>query len=198
MLCPRILKSDLDSADDNKDEDGAEVPESQQKMFTSIMTYLYSGNFPRNAGAVKLINRLVTLGILSRKGPGALRERTDYPGSDIFRTAGDEIAREFQLHYKNGAVKIYQKLIKKKEKGKIAKDQDISIDLNLPAIKNFVQVNKLNGNGWKTVPVSPILRPFFTFSESDLVPIFWKSELLKRKMNELAGYAYATLGEYQR
>ena len=77
------------------------------------------------------------------------------------------------------------------------KDQDISIDLNLPAIKNFMRVNKLNGNGWKTVPVSPILRPFFTFSETDLLPIFWKSELLKRKMNELAGHVYAALGDYQ-
>jgi len=68
MLCPRILKSDLDSVDDNEDEDGAEVPECQQKMFTAIMMYLYSGNPPRNARAAKLINRLETLGMLSRKG----------------------------------------------------------------------------------------------------------------------------------
>ncbi|KAF9343401.1 hypothetical protein BGX34_006813, partial [Mortierella sp. NVP85] len=109
MLCPRIQKSDLDSADDNEAEDGAEVPESLQKMFTAIMTYLYSGNFPRNAGAAKLISRLETLGMLSRKGPGALRGRSDYPGSDIFRTAGGEIAREFQQHYKKGTVKIFNK-----------------------------------------------------------------------------------------
>ncbi|KAF9342824.1 hypothetical protein BGX34_007627, partial [Mortierella sp. NVP85] len=88
-------------------------------------------------------------------------------------------------------------LMKKKEKGKIAKDQDISIDLNLPAIQNFMRVNKLNGNGWKTVPVSPILCPFFAFSETDLVPIFWKSELLRRKMNELATHTYTTIRDFE-
>ncbi|KAF9342446.1 hypothetical protein BGX34_008135, partial [Mortierella sp. NVP85] len=66
----------------------------------------------------------------------------------------------------------------------------------LPAIKNFVRLNQLSGNEWKVVPVSPIIRPFFAFSETDLIPVFWKSDILKYKMNELAGYTYTTIQEY--
>ncbi|KAK3829418.1 MAG: hypothetical protein J3Q66DRAFT_395609 [Benniella sp.] len=185
MLCPRILKSDLDSADDNEDEDEAEAPESQQEMFAAIMTYLYSDNLPRKAGAAKLINRLEPLGMLSRKCLGALRG-----------TAGGETAREFQQHYKKRTAKIFDRLVKKKEKGKTPKE-DISIDLTLPAIKNFVRINQLDGNEWRIVPVSPIIRPFFAFSEADLILIFRKSDSLKHKMNELVRYIYTTIQEYE-
>ena len=111
LMCPRILKSDLESSNDNDQAVVDETEESdQQKFYSSLMTYLHSNNLPQNKNALKFVSRLETLGLVEKKDRGALNSLANYPGTNLFRTAGGQLARELESHYKNGAVKIHQKV----------------------------------------------------------------------------------------
>jgi len=62
---------------------------------------------------------------------------------------------------------------------------NIAIDDNVSAIENFIRLNKINGNRWRTVPFTPVEQPFILFSELDLVQIFWSNPVLKSWLSEL-------------
>ena len=112
LMCPRILKSDLESSNDNDQAvvDETEESSDQQKFYSSLLTYLHSNNLPQNKNALKFVSRLETLGLVEKKDRGALSSLANYPGTSLFRVAGGQLARELESHYKNGAVKIHQKV----------------------------------------------------------------------------------------
>ena len=73
---------------------------------------------------------------------------------------------------------VVDQLKKQLERGLLASGVNIAIDDNVSAIENFIRLNKINGDRWKTVPFTPVEQPFILFSELDLVNIFWSNPIL--------------------
>jgi len=53
----------------------------------------------------------------------------------------------------------YVQLEKQLKKGLLPVGVDIAIDDKVSAIENFIRLNKMNGDRWKTVPFTPVEQP---------------------------------------
>ena len=61
----------------------------------------------------------------------------------------------------------------------------LEIDDGKSAFENFIVFNRMNRNSRKIVPLSTPMNHFVTFSERELVSLFWKRDSLKKWMLEL-------------
>lgn len=59
---------------------------------------------------------------------------------------------------------------------------EFSIKHEIPAILNFLRLNKLDCNSHTIAPLSKSSKQFVRFSERNLVPLFWKNEKLREQM----------------
>ena len=83
----------------------------------------------------------------------------------------------------------YVQLEKQLKKGLLPVGVDIAIDDKVSAIENFIRLNKMNGDRWKTVPFTPVEQPFILFSELDMVRIFWSNSILKEWLSSFVPLA---------
>ena len=63
---------------------------------------------------------------------------------------------------------------------------DFRIREDISAIENFVHLNELSGYPRKIIPITSSQQPFVSFSEKELVALFWKREPLKMKLLQIA------------
>lgn len=78
------------------------------------------------------------------------------------------------------------------EKGLLPKDTDIEVRDTVSAIENFIKLNRLTPKPYKIVPMTTFKLPFFSFTENDLVSIFWENEILKQEILKMVGSAFST------
>ncbi|KAG0258479.1 hypothetical protein BGZ95_004945 [Linnemannia exigua] len=66
-----------------------------------------------------------------------------------------------------------------------ASNEHQRIDSNLPAVENYMILNRLVKSLCKIAPISTIQRQFVGFGERQLVALFWKWNLLRAKLVDL-------------
>ena len=59
------------------------------------------------------------------------------------------------------------------------------IDPELPAIENYLLLNKVSGGSRRIAPLSPLAARYADFSERQLLPLFWHWSTLKDKIRRM-------------
>ncbi|KAF8911819.1 hypothetical protein BGZ58_005816, partial [Dissophora ornata] len=188
----------MNSTPDDNDNDGQIEDDSDLdgkgdrhlQFLESFLRYLYSGNYPRLKGIGQDVNtfikRLEELGLLEKGEPGAIRATMDFTPGALTRSADTE--RCFSCLYRD-----QEDLKLQKKKGFLPEGCNIEIRKDRLAIENFIHLNKISSNSRRLAPLSPIEHRFLTFSERDLVALFWKRDILKVRLQELASPSYSSI-----
>ncbi|KAF9994506.1 hypothetical protein BGZ79_000742, partial [Entomortierella chlamydospora] len=180
-ICPCISTKSTKGKTNNRN--------SRKNTFpTSLMNYLYTGNYPTNKMVAKFVCRAQDMGLLDKgRGKGDIRQRNGYPCENLLRSAVSQLSVEIKKIYRNGTLELHEKLLRQKDKGLLPNGCDIKIQPNKSVIENFVTLNKISKSGRRTAPISTMQRSFYTFSEVDLLHLFWKSgnEYLRKRLLEL-------------
>ncbi|KAF9343289.1 hypothetical protein BGX34_006961, partial [Mortierella sp. NVP85] len=199
-LCERIKPKAKDGGDSvAKGDEKQEVDDTdlggkgdlQHQFLQSLLVHLYSGNYPKKTGVGKVVNgfidRLVDLGLYSpTRARSAINVVMPFTPSMLVRSSASQLATELKKMYKTGSHDMHEKLQRKKEKGQLRADVDFEIQESKSAIENFVRLNEISGCPRQIVPITSSKQPFIQFSERELLGIFWKNELLKRKLLQIA------------
>ncbi|KAK3821500.1 MAG: hypothetical protein J3Q66DRAFT_152665 [Benniella sp.] len=192
---PKVQDSNVSVAEDGEKQkventDLGGKGDLQYEFLQSFLCHLYSGNYPKNTGVGKIVNdfieRLVELGLYSPRARSAINVTMPFTPSLLVRSSATQLAVELKNMYRKGCHEMHDKLQSKKEKGKLQAGVDFRIQENQSAIENFIRLNKLSGNPRKIVPMTSSMQPFISFSERELVAIFWKKEPLKSKLLQIA------------
>ncbi|KAG0202930.1 hypothetical protein BGX31_003491, partial [Mortierella sp. GBA43] len=93
---------------------------------------------------------------------------------------------ELSKVYKIGSRELCEKIQALKKNGILPADTLASIDRDLPAVENYIRLNKACGSPRRLAPMSSLENSFITLSELELVPIFYKHPILKAKLQEYA------------
>ncbi|KAF9554358.1 hypothetical protein EC968_009681, partial [Mortierella alpina] len=198
-LCPRVTSGTKEvpeeESQDQEDEDLAQADETVKFYFT-LLIHIYSGN-PITVPTLKpgqppsksvawrvkqFIDRVVELGLLEMNDPSSVNISKLYPGSSLLRSVSTELATEIKRQYRKGSTELEVKLEKKKAKGLIARGLPTAIDNAIPAIENFVLLNRTDKNSRRIVPLTSFEQPFVSFSEKELGILFWKNPALKEQL----------------
>ncbi|KAG9061132.1 hypothetical protein KI688_007762 [Linnemannia hyalina] len=73
-----------------------------------------------------------------------------------------------------------------KDKGRVEAYIDFTIQEDISAAEYYIALNEMISNRWKIVPITSSQQGFVTFSERDLALFFWKRDLLKQRLVDLA------------
>ncbi|KAF8940035.1 hypothetical protein BGZ58_007965 [Dissophora ornata] len=193
-LCQRTQPNEEDNSNDDGDYD---EPGSSQ-FLAAFLRYIYSGNYPTDRGVGKLvtgfINRLQELGVHTPlRARNVIRESTTFTPDDLVHSVSVQLAVELKRFYCDGAVKLHKQLKEsRKEGGKEADGGGLDIHNKLTAVENFMIFNKMSGNKWKIAPVSTTADHFVLFSESQIVSLCWKRELLKPRILQIVRTTFPT------
>ncbi|KAF9179699.1 hypothetical protein BGZ51_006727, partial [Haplosporangium sp. Z 767] len=208
LICPRVSatvkvngKQDNDEEQDNNEEQdngeedvGDSGSSGTPKAFLEmLLRYLYSGKYPTQKAIKysehmqKSIDRLDGLGLLAKTNRAEIRPTMPYPPTTLTQSIVSQLSVEFKRTYRKGNLKLHKKLQAQKVKGRLPAEFDIEIHADVSSIEDFVRLNKINKNHRRLVPMTPSKQPFISFAETDLLILFWKSNALKKKLQELIG-----------
>ncbi|KAF9951295.1 hypothetical protein BGZ72_007152 [Mortierella alpina] len=197
-LCPRVTSGTKDDSEDDQDQEEDDIAQADDtaKFYNTLLIHIYSGNpivvptlkpgQPPNKSAAwcvkQFIDRVAELGLLQTNDPGATNITMPYPGSSLLRSVSTEMSTEIKRHYRNGSTELVFKLEKKKKKGLLVPGMPTAIDNEIPAIENFVLLNRTDKNSRRIVPLTSFEQPFVSFSERELGILFWKNPVLKEQL----------------
>ncbi|KAG0274828.1 hypothetical protein BGZ96_004069 [Linnemannia gamsii] len=196
-ICESVKPADIDKDEEDsgkKDDDNSDVASRQDKAFRfllSFLTYLYSGNFPKEnskAGGVvdHLVIWLVKGGIHNpARSREELGETAKFTPGYLVRSVSGQMAAEFKRMYGHGTRDLHDKLKAMKDKGIVRGDADVQIQPDISAVENFLYLNKLTGNSRRFIPMTSSQQPFMSFSEREIAAFFWKRKVLKDKLVQL-------------
>ncbi|KAF9994920.1 hypothetical protein BGZ65_009442, partial [Modicella reniformis] len=108
-----------------------------------------------------------------------------YPASTLLRSVATELLNEIKRLYRKGSIELEKKLQNAKAKGFLPVGSHSTIKNDLPAIENFVLLNRSSKKARKIVPLVGSQRPFIAFSERELCILFWQHEALKNELQKL-------------
>ncbi|KAG0352176.1 hypothetical protein BGZ54_002923, partial [Gamsiella multidivaricata] len=113
-----------------------------------------------------------------------------YTPSGLVRSVASQLSAELKRTYRNGSYGLHEKLKRQQEKGFLSKDCSIEIRKDKSAIENFLGLNKISMDSRRLAPMSPPEQPFMSFIERELAAFFWKKELLRVKLQDMASPDY--------
>ncbi|KAF9997934.1 hypothetical protein BGZ79_008380 [Entomortierella chlamydospora] len=193
-LCQRQPKKE----DNCRDSDGDDDEPGSWQFLAAFLRYIYSGNYPTDRGVGKLvigfIGRLQELGMHTPlRERDVIRQSTPFRPGDLVRSVSVQLAVELKKLYRDGVVKL-QNQFKDQQKGGRAKvdGSDLDIRSELTAVENFLIFNKMSGNKWKIAPLSTAANGFVSFSESEIVSLCWKRELLKNRILQIVRMTFSS------
>ncbi|KAF8923926.1 hypothetical protein BGZ47_004370, partial [Haplosporangium gracile] len=205
-ICESVKPADIDKDEEdaggNKENDNSDVANRQDKEFRfliSFLTYLYSGNYPKEnskAGGIanQLIVWLVKDGIHDPvRARKELQEVAPYTPTYLVRSVSGQLAVELRRMYGHGSRDLHDKLKAMKDKGVVRGDVDIQVRLDISAVENFLYLNKLTGNSRRIVPLTSSQQPFVSFSEKEIAAFFWKRKSLKERLVRLGALDNSTI-----
>ncbi|KAF9149346.1 hypothetical protein BGX20_006012, partial [Mortierella sp. AD010] len=193
-LCARVKSKDNEGDADGSEENDYDFDVKtkfsiQQAFFSGVLRYLYSSNAlgTFNSGknsefVTRFVVRMQELGLLEERDKSLLREFDPYPATSILDSVSGQLAVEFKKHYRNGTLKIYEKLKTPSKKGLASDKSEICINSKISAIENFVCLNRAYKNRYRMVPLTGSQQPFVSFTERELVDIFCRSQKLAHKL----------------
>ncbi|KAF9111015.1 hypothetical protein BGX30_007799, partial [Mortierella sp. GBA39] len=109
-----------------------------------------------------------------------------YTPTHVVRSVAGQLAMELKKLYGNGSHELRKKVLTVQKKGVLDASIDIGIQEQVSAVENFLFLNKLTSNSRRIVPLTASQQPFISFSERELGSFFWKREVLKQRLCELA------------
>ncbi|KAG9067630.1 hypothetical protein KI688_012415 [Linnemannia hyalina] len=181
---PADVDKDEEDAGGIKENDDSDVANRQDKEFRfliSFLTYLYSGNYPKEnskAGGVanQLVVWLVKDGIHDPvRARRELQETAPFTPTYLVRSVSGQLAVELRRVYGHRSRDLHDKLKVMKDKGIVRGDVDIQIRPHVSAVENFLYLNKLTGN-----------------SQGDS-SLFWKRTSLKERLVRLGELDNSTI-----
>ncbi|KAF9276712.1 hypothetical protein BGZ68_009834 [Mortierella alpina] len=204
LICPRVHDGDEEGEDtDETAATEADVQASSQCQFMlMLLGHLYSGDLPARStknslALIAFLGRVHELGLLPRGNEPGTRTAMPYPKSILFQNAASQLCGDLKKHYRNGSKEIKTRINLLKGQGRLPGMQPATIDGNLSAIENFVRLNRMDKKKRGFVPMSFGEQPFVTFSERELVCIFWQNTNLKTELQRIAKPSFPRLGANQ-
>ncbi|KAK3830856.1 MAG: hypothetical protein JOS17DRAFT_150734 [Linnemannia elongata] len=103
----------------------------------------------------------------------------------LVRSVSVQLAVELQRIYGHGTQDLHMQATAMVEKLILPPESDISIQDDISAVENFLQLNRITGNRRRIVPLTTSELPFVSFTEPELASFFWKREPLKTRLTDL-------------
>ncbi|KAG0294134.1 hypothetical protein BGZ96_001756 [Linnemannia gamsii] len=189
LLCPRIVPEESNKNENvahaSPDDDDDIKNDRQQQFLLAFLRFLYSGNYPREQGVGRsvngLIQRLKGLGLFDR-----------FTAVSFARQVGFTRDYDFSVH-RTCAISIFppdggtqEDLKDQKVKDEDSlKGYDLEIHQEKTAVENFLEFNRMSGNTRRIAPMSSSKDGFVSFSEREIIGLFWKRPMIKAKILEL-------------
>ncbi|KAI8351750.1 hypothetical protein B0O80DRAFT_500105 [Mortierella sp. GBAus27b] len=196
MLCTRVSDKvvtsteDLGAAKGTQGEGDEGVDENKQSGFLfSLLIAIYNGRPPSLKGVGRHVCAFLEKAkdfLPAMASRGEIEQRRQYPGSSFLRSSATQLMVELSKVYKIGSRELCEKIQALKKNGILPADTLASIDRDLPAVENYIRLNKACGSPRRLAPMSSLENSFITLSELELVPIFYKHPILKAKLQEYA------------
>ncbi|KAF9956089.1 hypothetical protein BGZ72_003026 [Mortierella alpina] len=181
-------EDDDDEDSDDEDEDEDAEPSAMDKPFLAfyqiLLGYIYSRKLKSKTVAERqvgqLIARATSLGITL---PPVPQRNLSYPTVPLLETTTKQVYRSMKMMYRNGSVALEDKI--NSQQNRPPGTVPLKIDSALPAIENYVILNKASGGSRRIAPLSPLTARYVGFSERQLLPLFWAWPTLKAKIKSL-------------
>ncbi|KAI1286511.1 hypothetical protein EDD11_000408, partial [Mortierella claussenii] len=126
------------------------------------------------------------MGLLDKGNKYATRTPTAYSPSDLTRSIASQLCAELKRIYRSGSHELHEKLIGLQKKGLLPQGSRVVIRSDISAIENFLHLNKTSKNSRRLASLTSSQQPFVSFSERELISIFWKKDGLRARLRQLA------------
>ncbi|KAF9159624.1 Rad2 nuclease [Actinomortierella ambigua] len=199
-LCARCTP---DESDENVESQDDNTP--QRVFLVMFATFVVTGTRPKKRkqnpkmsqadNVNDFVTRLHELEILplAQDTMRALpADALSLSASTLSNLIASQIKAEIDRHYRYGSNALHKQLTKDKENGLIPASVVVDVDENMPAIVNFGRLNQCSRNPWKQSPMSSIEQGFLSFSELNLLELFWNDADLKPRVQDLTRQFYAS------
>ncbi|KAF9334380.1 hypothetical protein BG006_002281 [Podila minutissima] len=207
-LCPPITPEELGqvntSNQDKQDavnmDDDSEQVTAQWQFIACFMQYLYSNKYPTTRGVGSTVNDFITcLMMMGLHAPmkerDALWEKSEFSPVTLIQSVTSQLAVEMKMMYCNGSNDLLEQLKAQREQDKkqdTGKDSGAGtntstglqpkVHMNVSAIENFLELNKLTGSCHRIILMSPQESSFVSFSERELLVLFMSRPVLKARI----------------
>ncbi|KAF8939596.1 hypothetical protein BGZ58_009202 [Dissophora ornata] len=169
-----------EDAEDDGDEDAE--PSAMDKPFIAfyqiLLAHIYSRKIKSKTVAERQVGQLVaratSLGITL---PPAPPRNVSYPTAGLLESSTKQLYRSIKMMYRNGS-------INSQADGQPAAVLPM-IDPELPAIENYLLLNKASGGSRRIAPLSPLAARYIGFSERQVLPLFWHWPTFKEKIRRM-------------
>ncbi|OAQ28241.1 hypothetical protein K457DRAFT_590354 [Linnemannia elongata AG-77] len=165
---------DDEDAEDEGNEDAE--PSAMDKPFFAfyqiLLAHIYSRKIKFKTVAERQVGQLLTratsLGITL---PSVPPRDISYQTSGLLESTTKQLYRSIKKMYRNGSVALEKKINSQADvqPGTVLP----KIDPKLPAIENYLLLNKATGGSRRIAPLSPLAPRYVSFSERQLLPLFW-------------------------
>ncbi|KAF8928787.1 hypothetical protein BGZ47_001441, partial [Haplosporangium gracile] len=177
---------DEEVAEDDGDEDAE--PSAMDKPFIAfyqiLLAHIYSRKIKSKAVVERQVGQLLAratfLGITL---PSVPLRNVSYPTNRLLELASKQLYRSINMMYRNGSV-VLEKKINSQADGQPGTVLP-KVDSKLPAIENYLLLNKASGGSRRIAPLSPLAARYVDFSERHLLPLFWSWPTFKDKIRRM-------------
>ncbi|KAF9126355.1 hypothetical protein BGW39_006691 [Mortierella sp. 14UC] len=175
-------EEDEDEVENGGDEDAE--PSAMDKLFIAcyqiLLAHIYSRKSKTKSKTVaerqvdQLIARAAALGTTL---PPVPPRTISYSTNELPESPTKQLYRSIKTMYRTGS-------INSQADGQPAAVL-LKIDPTLPAIENFMILNKASGGSKHIAPLSPLSARYVGFTERQLLPMFWQWSTLKGKIRRM-------------
>ncbi|KAF9913145.1 hypothetical protein EC991_003604 [Linnemannia zychae] len=113
-----------------------------------------------------------------------INKASEYPAEVVVRSVSSHLAASIKRMCRHGSHELVEKLeTARKKSGMIG--CDLGVREGLSAVENFVALNRTAGSNRRIIPISTVKNGYVSFSELELVKLFWKSPVLKASILDI-------------
>ncbi|KAK5815552.1 hypothetical protein F5H01DRAFT_405658 [Linnemannia elongata] len=179
-----------DEGDEDAENEGDEdaEPSAMDKPFFAfyqiLLAHIYSRKIKFKTVAERQVGQLLTratsLGITL---PSVPPRDISYQTNGLLESTTKQLYCSIKKMYRNGSVALEKKINSQADvqPGTVLPN----IDPKLPAIENYLLLNKATGGSRRIAPLSPLAPRYVSFSERQLLPLFWSWPTLKDKIRRM-------------
>ncbi|KAF9551308.1 hypothetical protein EC957_009192 [Mortierella hygrophila] len=171
--------------EDNGDEDAE--PSAMDKpivaFYQILLAHIYSRKIKSKTVAERQVGQLLARATsLDITLPPVPQRTVSYPTTGLLESTTTQLYSSVKMMYRNGSVALEKKINSQAHQpGTILP----KIDPKLPAIENYLLLNKACGGSRRIAPLSPLASRYVGFSERHLLPLFWHWPALKDKIRRM-------------
>ncbi|KAF8943856.1 hypothetical protein BGZ47_004957 [Haplosporangium gracile] len=160
---------------ENDGDEDAE-PSAMDKPFIIfyqiLLAHIYSHKIKSKTVAERQVGQLLARAtLLGMTFPPVPLRNISYPTNGLLESTSKQLYRSIKMMYRNGSVALEKKINPQADgqSGTVLS----KIDSKLPAIENYLLLNKASGGSRCIAPSSPLAAHYVDFSERHLLPLFY-------------------------